>query len=267
MNVMDLITEGLLTCNIIGVADPPTDAQASTAFRALIGQVDTANADPLRQLTTVNRTFTLGPPQQAYTIGPDASLDIEAPRPARILRADMIDLTSWPNPPHIPMRVLTWSEYQSWSIRNSPTPLPTALWYDAGYSAIANPLGPSPPAPAPPPEAPDAGFGTINIAGVPTAANQIELWASAPLTQFSSYFDELVFPPGYYEWLLYGLCCRLYPRFGRTLDPVVGELYKDAQRIIESANVTPPPTMALDGGLPGGPSYWDGRTNSYISRR
>lgn len=228
--------------------------------------MDTCNADPLRQLTTSNRTFTLAPPRQSYTIGPDASLDIEAPRPENILRANMIDLSAAPNPPHIPMRVLTWSEYQEWSIRNSPTPLPTALWYDSGYSPIANPLGPSPPAPAPAPEAPVAGYGTINIVGIPTAANQIELWTAQPLTQASSYFDQLVFPPGYYEFLLYGLCCRLYPRFGRETDSTIAALYKDAQRIVESANVSAPPTMALDKGLPGSPGYWDGRTNSYIYR-
>ncbi|HEV8500435.1 MAG TPA: hypothetical protein VGR63_02575 [Casimicrobiaceae bacterium] len=263
MTVIELISEALLTCGIIGVADPPSDAQATTAFRALIGSVDTASADPLKQLTVANRTFTLQPLKQAYTIGPDSSLDINAPRPQAILRANMIDLTSSPNPPHIPMDVLEWDGYRSWSFRNSPTPLPTALWYDGGYQAI--------PAPADPPGAPEApveGFGTINILGVPMNFNQIEFWASAPLTQASSYFDDLVFPPGYYEFLLYGLCGRLYPRFGRAPDPVVIELYKEARLAVESANAMPAPVMTLDSGLPnvtGG--YWDGRTNSYIRRR
>ena len=263
MTVIELITEALQTCNIIGVADPPSDAVATTAFRALIGQVDTANADPLKQLTTLNRTFALQPLKQAYTIGPDSSLDINAPRPQAILRANMIDLSSFPNAPHIPIDVLDWPDYQSWSLRNSPTPLPTALWYDGGYQAI--------PAPADPPgapEAPIAGYATINILGVPMNVNQIEFWAAAPLTQASSYFDDLVFPPAYYEFLLYGLCGRLYPRFGRQPDPVVIELYKEARLAVESANATLAPVMALDSGLPnvtGG--YWDGRTNSYIRRR
>lgn len=264
MTVIELLQESLQIVGVIGVADPPTDAHMETAFRALIGQVDSANADPLKQLTAINRTFTLKPPQQSYTIGPDASLDIEAPRPQAILRANMIDLTSWPNPPYIPMRVLDWSGYQSWSLRNAQTPLPTALWYDGGYNPIPNPAGDQTQAP----EAPVFGFGTINLIGVPMNANRIEFWASAPLTQATSYFDDLVFPPGYYEFLLYGLCGRLYPRFQRQPDPVVLELYKEARLAIESANATRAPVMPLDGGLPnvsGG--YWDGRTNSYIRRR
>jgi hypothetical protein len=80
-----------------------------------------------------------------------------------------------------------------------------------------------------------------------------------------SNFDDLVFPPGYYEYLLYGTCVRLYPRFGRPIDPSVAALYTEARRIIESANVTPAPVMPLDTGLPQSrPPYWDGRTNRWI---
>jgi hypothetical protein len=209
-------------------------------------------------------TFLLQPPQQAYTIGPDPSLDINAPRPQRILRANVIDMTALPNPSHTPMRVLEWHEYDRSPLRNSVTPLPEALWYDRGYGAIPNPT----PNPNPPPDSfPVPGYGTITILGVPSAPNPVEFWAAQPLTQASTYFDDLIFPPGYYEYLLYGTCVRIYPRFGRTVDPTIAALYQDAKLTIESANVIPAPAMRTDSGLPSrGGGYWDGRTNTWIGR-
>lgn len=262
MQVLDLITEALFTTNIIGAGNAtPTDQQASQVFQCLLGQIDTANAEPLRQLTTSRTLFTLRPPQQDYTVGPDPSLDINAAWPEKILRANVMDMSSFPNPSHTPVRVLNWPEYEAWQVRNSPTPLPDALWYERVYLPIAAPTSPTPP----PANAPAPGYGIIHIAGVPSAANQIEFWARQPLTQLSSYFDTLTFPPGYYEWLLYGACMRIYPRFGRTPDTTVAALYLEAVRIVETANATPAPVMRCDSGLPSaGGGWWDGRTNTYV---
>ncbi len=253
-----------MTANIIGQGNPtPTSAQADTAFQCLVGLIDTSNADPLRRLTAARVPFTLRPPQQAYTIGPDPSLDIFASRPQKIQRANVVDMTQPANPNYIPMRVLEYSEYLRERIRASDTPLPSALWYDRGYEPIANPTNPNPP----PVTNPDPGYGTINIVGQPSAANGIELWASAPLTQASTLLDDLVFPPGYYEYLLYGTVIRLYPKFGRDPDATVVGLWGEARRLIESANAVAMPVMTLDSGLPSsGNVYFDGRTNRYIGR-
>jgi hypothetical protein len=262
MTVMDILTEALMTANIIGAGNPTPDAaSADTAFRALLGLIDTSNADPLKQLVEARAQFALSPGKQAYTIGPDSSLDINQPRPQDILRANVIDLTALPGVNHVRVDVLTWSEYEEWGVRNSPTPLPQALWYDRGFQPIPNPVDP----PADPAVYP--GFATIYIVGTPTAPNLIEFWARTALTPATSYFDTLFFPDGYYEYLLYGLTIRLYPRFGRPVDPTVASLYSEARLALESANATPAPRMQLDGGLPNvGGGYWDGRTNSWIRR-
>jgi hypothetical protein len=259
-----LLTEALFTCNIIGQGDPvPSSANSDKAFQCLVGLVDTSNADPLRMLTVQRATFPLAPPQQTYTIGPDPSLDIQAPRPQKILRANVIDLTAQPNPAHIPMRVLEWHDYDASQLRNTVTPLPTGLWYDRGYAAIPNPTNPNPP----PESVPVQGYGSINILGVPSALNPVEFWAAQPLTQASTYFDDLVFPEGYYEYLLYGTCVRIYPRFGRPVDPTIAALYQDAKLTIQSANAIAAPRMRTDSGLPSaGRGYWDGRTNTWITR-
>jgi hypothetical protein len=257
------LVESLQVCNIIGQADSPKDAQTTNAFRALIGQIDTSNADPLKQLTTVQTTFILDPPRQEYAVGPDSSLDIEAPRPTRILRANLIDVSATPsNPPYNPMEILDWDGYQKWRLRATQTPIPRALWYDRTAQAIPSPVDPieNPLAPVPI-------YGNIWLPEMPTMPNYIEYWAAAPLTQASSYFDDLAFPPGYYEYLLYGTCLRLYPRYGRQADPTVTALYQAARLAIESANVTPAPIVRTDDGLPGAHGgYWDGRTNTFIGR-
>jgi hypothetical protein len=229
--------------------------------------VDSSNADPLRMLTAQRATFMLAPPKQAYTIGPDPSLDIQAPRPERILRANVIDMNAQPNPAHNPMRVLEWHEYDRSPLRNTAIPLPTALWYDRGYAAIPNATNPAPPLP-PPPSGPLPGYGTITILGIPSALNPVEFWAAQPLTQASTFLDDLIFPPGYYEYLLYGTCVRIYPRFGRPVDPTIAALYQDTKLTIQSANVIPAPAMRTDSGLPGGArgGYWDGRTNTWVGR-
>ena len=259
-----MISEALFTCGIIGQGNPtPTDYQSTQAMQCLVGLVDTSNADPLRQLTAGRTPFFMQPGKQAYTIGADPSCDIPIPRPPGILRANVIDMSAQPNPWHVPMRVLEWSEYDTWGVRNSNTPLPPALWYDQGYAAIPNPTNPTPP----PFSNPVLGQGTINIVGMPTAPNQIEIWTPSPLTQASSLFDDLIFPNGYYEYLLYGTCMRVYPKFGRPINADVRALWDDARRIVESANATPAPVMRLDSGLPNAqPQYWDGRSNRYIGR-
>ena len=264
MTVLDLLTEALFTTNIIGQGNPtPTDYQSTQAMQCLVGLVDTSNADPLRALTAGRTAFLLQPNKQPYTIGADPSCDIPVPRPSTILRANVIDMSAQPNPNHIPMRVLQWSEYDTWGVRNSDTPLPPALWYDQGYSAIPNPTNPSPP----PSSNPIAGQGTINIVGMPTAPNQVEIWTPSPLTQATSLFDDLIFPNGYYEYLLYGTCMRVYVKFRRQINADVKALWDDARRVVESANATPAPLMTLDSGLPNAkPAYWDGRSNRYIGR-
>jgi hypothetical protein len=262
--VLDLITEALTASNIIGQGNPtPNDWQASLGMQALVGLVDTSNADPLRQLTASRTAFFMTPNQQSYTIGADPSCDIPVPRPVKILRANVIDMSAQPNPNHIPMRVLEWSEYDTWGTRNSLVSLPPAIWYDAAYDPIANPTNPAPP----PATNPDLGQAAINIVGMPMAPNQIEFWAARPLTQATSYFDQLVFPPGYYEYLLYGTAMRVFIKFGRAISPDIRALWDAARFAVESANASAMPVMRLDTGLPNAqPVYFDARSNRYIAR-
>ena len=259
MTILDLISESLFCANVVGYGGLQTDAQTTTAFRALIGLVDTMAADPLKKLTNASIGFTLTPGKQAYTIGADSSLDINASRPQTILRGNVLDPAAQPNPLRTPILIFDADTYARSNLRNSPTPKPFALWYDQGYSPVPAPADP------PPDYAPLPGYGTSNFVGSPTAANPVELWAAAPLTQASSWFDDLVFPPGYYEYLLYGTTIRLYPRFGRDPDPTVVGLFKDAQLALESANAMPAPIMQLDSGLPRPvqSGRWDARTNRY----
>jgi hypothetical protein len=231
-------------------------------MQALVALIDSSNADPLRQLTATRTAFFMAPGQQSYTIGADASCDIPIPRPARILRANVVDMAAQPNPNHIPMRVLEWSEYDTWGTRNSLVTLPPAIWYDQGFDRIPNPTDPPQPY-----TNPDLGQGTLWIVGMPNAPNQIEIWTASPLTQATSYFDDLIFPPGYYEYLLYGTCMRVFIKFGRPINADVRAQWDEARRIVESANTSPAPVMQLDSGLPNAlPVYWDGRSNRYIWR-
>jgi hypothetical protein len=229
-------------------------------MQALIGLIDSSNSNPLQQLTARWNSFPLAPGKRSYTIGSDPYCDINLARPSKILRANVIDITAQPTPNHIPMRVLEWPEYENWGVRNAQTTLPQALYYDRGYDQIPQIENPNPT-----PEAvPVRGQGTIWIIGTPNAPNLVEFWAASQLTQFSTLFDDLIFPPGYYEYLLYGTCTRLYPKFSRPPDATVVSLFQAARLNIESANVTPAPVMQLDSGLPGSRgAYWDGRTNSY----
>ena len=230
-------------------------------MQALTGLIDSANSNPLAQLTAHQSVFFLIPGQRPYIIGPDPSCDVPLARPSKILRASVVDMTAQPNAAKIPMAVLEWPEYSRWGVRDAPTPLPQALWYDRSYSEIPDPTNPDPQ----PEAAPAPGSGIIWMIGTPTAINQIEIWTPQPLTQASTLFDDLIFPPGYYEYLLYGTCLRLYPKFSRPPDATVFALFKDAKLNVESSNVTPAPVMQLDSGLPGsGPGpWWDGRTNSW----
>jgi hypothetical protein len=250
VTILDLLSEALITCGIIGPYDDVKDALAAVAFKALLGMVDTATADPAKTFTRSFAAYTLTPGKYIYIIGPSAvalgltppiTVDFDAPCPTSIEQANIINLSVPAFPIRTPLYVMTDAEWSAISLLNAPTPIPKDLYFDNNFPT-----------------------GNLYLHGIPNAANQLEIWTRQPLTVYSAYTDTFLLPPAYYEAYLYGLCMRLYPRFGKTPDPTVTALLKDALRILESANLDVP-ILGLDSGLPGGkPPYFDARTNRQL---
>lgn len=141
--------------------------------------------------------FNLVANTQTYFIGSGATWNTA--RPTWIDFAGLLDITSGASPtPEYPIHIFNDDEWARIVQKGRTSTLPTAIWYDRTY---------------------DSARGTINVYPVPTLANQIVLYSPVPVGEFTlpdDLTEEVSFPPGYRDFLMYHLAIRLAPTFHVT---------------------------------------------------
>jgi hypothetical protein len=179
-----------ITTGPVRTANPETFADA---LLSLNGFIDYLNAQGDAIFTVQPEQFTLAPPKLVYTIGIDpyglVVADFAAPRPAHILRANLV-LTSSSPAVYVPLRIVDEFTYSQLSVRNIPVTIPSYLYCDYDF--------------------PLAG---LHLWGYPSQANDLELWVWQQLTGFASADDPCILPPGYLDMFVYNLAARLMDQF------------------------------------------------------
>lgn len=183
--------------------------------------------------------------QYWYTIGPAASLvgggnpDFIAPRPTRILRANLMITSSTPNV-RVPLAIL---DAMQWSDETVPdlgtSPYPTAI-----YDDYANP------------------FSRLYIWPFPqTTGNQIELFVPNQISRFVALSDSFVMPPGYEDAFMLTLSERLCTGV-KTPPPDLQAAAAMARANVRSLNSRAPKISTTDSGMPSrnrsGGNFYDG---------
>lgn len=180
------------------------------------------------------QVFTFGTSKNAYTIGPTSvafPTDFNGPRPSRISKVNIILNTSAPSV-YSPVQMLDWGQWSEIRVRAIPSGVPTAAYYDGGYTSVGATAG-----------QPNLGYGTIYFWGQPLPASyQCELWVPQLLPQYASlagsggYFN---FPPGYEEAIVPTLAEMLSISYGRAIPQDLKDRARRGRAALQSLNSRP----------------------------
>lgn len=202
-----------------------TDDNADAIF-VLNAWLDAMPVERLNVFTETIATYTLVSNQASYTIGPTGNFNTV--RPIRIDHASIVinPLSTLPieQPLHIVRDELEWQEV---IVKSLATAYPFALYNDG-----QNPLS------------------TLHLYPISTAANNLILYTRQPFTAFAAISDTVVFPPGYADFLRYGLACKLAPEWGRVLRADVLMEARRTRLVVQAAN-TSEATMRCDPAVTG----------------
>jgi hypothetical protein len=208
--VQDLFKAILEICGVATLDEQPEASDMQKVKRHVNLLLDSLSARRLLQLSTTSEQFPLTAGAGSYTIGQGAVWNTDKP----------INLTSayllLQGDRH-PVEIITQSEYQRW---DSNPGRPTELYYDAGATQIATPVG------------------TIHLNPVPDTTATLVLDSVKYLTEFTSLTAAVTFPKAYHSMLVYNGAMVCWRPLGRT-GPPPPDIRMQAERtmkVVENMN-------------------------------
>jgi len=236
ITALSLIRSALI---LIGQLDPQETAGANEAAQSLAVLQDLIASWATERLTitTVPRaTYSLAANTATFTIGTGATLS--TPRPDTIAGAAYVSGTGT-TAVDIPLPVLTDAEWQAIPNKALTATVPSAIWYDYGFTT--------------------AGYGTIQVWPVPTAVTTLVLYVPTAILGPLTLASTLLYPPGYAKALRYNLAAELAPVFGIPAAPKVEQLAARSLATLKRTN-SRPVELSMDRALVGRPIFdiWTG---------
>jgi hypothetical protein len=224
------------------IPDPginPNPDETTDAFGALNAMLDDWNTHRLLvyQIQRVVKNYVAG--KASYAIGPGAA-DWDMLRPPKIEQASTIINTDPTLPLEKPIAPLTWQLWQQVSIKATPSPLPTAFYYDAGFP-----------------------IGNISFYPVPADSNyQVALYLWTLISPLQTTAQAISFPPAYLRAIQYNLALELADRFPLRAKPSPRtiEVARQSLQHIKSLN-TPMLDMRCDAAALGRPGLYNWLTD------
>lgn len=191
-----------------GPGRTPNPEQFVDALISLNGLLDSLNIQPGVIYTTQPARYTLAPPKTFYTIGIDptgaVTADFPVDAPVRIDQARLVlNSVNW-----LPLHIADAAEWSTLVVREMPSSVPTALYYDYAFP-----------------------IAKLYLWGYPTVSNDLELWTWQTLKHFASLNDPVIAPEGYLDMLTYQLAVRLGDQFG-TAAAMSPNVISDARRML-----------------------------------
>lgn len=169
--------------------------------------------------------YNLNPSKTSYTIGPSGA-DFTAPRPIRITEACLVLLG--PSELHLPLALLTDSQWAHRRLREIPTSVPTELYDDYDFPNSR-----------------------LFLWGYPTVANDLELFTWQQLSSFPSQAAAVSLPPGYANAICYNLAVQLNDQFGTPVRPNVLTTARRLSAWVKGNNAPSPAVPSADFGTRG----------------
>jgi hypothetical protein len=229
-----LVTEALEEIVAMAAGDTLNATDGAKGLAVLNRLIDTANIGRGNVFTERIDTWTLTIGKQKYTIGVDPAEVLTpdltpADRPIRLTRANLL-LSSGGNTVRRKIRLLTKAEWARKTVQNI-SGIPIELYNDAAY-----PLS------------------TYWIYMVPDQAYVIETYSWQELQPIATLATVFSFPPGYYEYFMYGTAIRLAAPFGKVPSAATVAAWQDARANVMALNAKSPrmscdSDFSNDGGL------------------
>lgn len=220
-----LITDSLTELNVLAEGESCPAWLSTLALGRLNQLFNDWNVQPEAVYTEVFTPFTLTPNLSPHTIGPVGATFTLAIRPVKLYGCSLNLNIITPNV-YLPIDIIDAESYQSLSVPDIATSIPTAIYYETDW-----PLGKLFFYPVP-----DAAYGvrflTRTLFGVVTLTATIDL------------------PPGYESALMYTLAERLATPVGRAAPAATVQMAKDARARIFDNNIVVPSLNLQDGQQP-----------------
>jgi len=211
MLVKELFKSILEICGVTTLDEEPDASDMQKVKRHVNLLLDSLSARRLIQLSTTSESHTLTPGTRSYTIGSGAAFNTD--KPINLTSAYLVDTYG----DRHPVEIVTQVEYQLWD--DNPG-RPTELYYDAGATQAATPVG------------------TVWLNPVPDTAASLVIDSVKYLTEFSSLTASVNFPKAYHAMLVHNGAMACWRPLGRT-GPPPGDIRLMAERtmkVIETMN-------------------------------
>ena len=156
--------------------------------------------------------------KQDYTIGPDGTADIAAPRPMELNRASIITTNGGSAQPlELPIGILTYQQWQVIPVKAIGSPIPQRVYLE---TSVPNAV--------------------LHFWPYPSVVCNVALYVAQPLQQIASLDDQYVLPPGYARAIVFNLACEMADDFPRAvLKPTTVQIARESLGWLKRKNHRP----------------------------
>lgn len=213
MTAGDIVATSLRRINAIAPGENPTAAEAAAGLECLNDMVDSWQIERLMLYAVIRQEF-YNPPQQTYTVGPGADIDI--PRPVRIDRYGVMLLNNPNQPLELPMQKINEQTWLMIPVKDIPSTVPRCVYDDNGFP-----------------------WRTLWLWPIPAVMVGVILYYWGSVSQFRDLATNYEFPQGYADALKYNLPLRLAMEFGGFIPPTLPAMAAQAIAKVKSVNHDP----------------------------
>jgi hypothetical protein len=213
MTANDCINTALRRINSIAPGENPTAAETAAGLETLNDMLEAWAIERLMVWAVQRQMFPLVVGQQSYQIGSGAA-DFNTPRPVRIDRMGIINLSNPSQPLELPLEYLTEAEWMAIPVKQILSSIPQRVWDDKGFP-----------------------YRTLSFWCIPSAPVQTTIYSWTQIGNFNDLSTDYEFPTGYADALKWNLAYRMAAEFGGFMPPQVPEMAAEAKARIKSLNI------------------------------
>ena len=238
--VRDILRDSLMLIGAIAPGEALQGEDGQDCLRRLNAMLSSWATESLMIYTLNRDVYPLVIGTQTYTMGPGGTLT--AIRPVKIEYFSIIPVASQPDL-ELKVKSLSDSEWRDITIKTLQKSYPTAVHSRDDFPA-----------------------NSIDVWPIPSATCSVVIYSWQQLGSFTTMNQDVSFPPGYEEALVYNLAIRLAPMYGKQTPPEVVALAGSALCKVKTINAVIP-ILYADSAFCGdmnGPSLLSVQSRGYV---